>query len=78
MPIVAIKTLWYTHLEDTMVCSFRPVADNEPSALTTVSSEQFVVSGYYDLFGKKLVKEPASGIYIIESPTKSPFFQNLF
>ena len=36
-----------------------------PSGIHEILAEKTAVSAYYDLFGRKLAKEPASGIYMI-------------
>ena len=43
----------------------RCIAENDNNAEKIVFSDKPIVSGYYDVLGRKLTKEPAIGIYII-------------
>jgi len=38
---------------------------DETSVMKNVLSEKSAILGYYDLLGKRMSEEPASGIYII-------------
>lgn len=46
--------------------ALRCVRDNTPASVNTISSEkEKTIIGYFNIFGQKLPKEPASGLFII-------------